>query len=198
MERMLHAITSGDCRAVQKLLRKHRGWKNRHLLNTGNTPLMIAAGTGKSLVLQLLLDSKADVDVRSRGMGPQAGATALLISAVTGNCVCARKLLDAKANPNFSAADGTSPLHGFAQEGVELGVTLLLKAKAAVNAMKRTGVTPLMSSATFGHPGTAFLLIKAKADVHAKNRTNDLGPLFAAATEGHDKVFELRYLSCAS
>ena len=91
---MLHAITSGDCRAVQKLLRKHRGWKNRHLLNTGNTPLMIAAGTGKSLVLQLLLDSKADVDVRSRGMGPQAGATALLISAVTGNCVCARKLLD--------------------------------------------------------------------------------------------------------
>jgi uncharacterized protein len=87
----------------------------------GQTALMWAAAEGHAAAAKLLLETGADVSLRSKG-----GLSALLFAVRDGQIDTARALVDGRANVNDAAPDGTSAL-GMAviNAHYELAATLL-------------------------------------------------------------------------
>ncbi|KAH9229448.1 hypothetical protein K456DRAFT_1923315, partial [Colletotrichum gloeosporioides 23] len=86
------------------------------LVSFGRSPFQKAVEDGNLEVINLLLESGADVNAPAAKYG---GATALQLAAITGRLGIARRLIDLGADVNASAAeeDGRTALEGAAEHG---------------------------------------------------------------------------------
>ena len=100
----------------------------------GQAPLHLAALWGHDAVAQILIEHRADVNVKNN-----FGATALHWAAEYGTAAIAELLLDAGADPNAGDSGGRTPLH-VAAENSHVGVVMvLLTAGADTDLPSHTG-----------------------------------------------------------
>jgi ankyrin repeat protein len=124
----------------------------------GNTPLHLAAISGNTLALAVLLDWQAAPEVRNRD-----GNTAL-------SCACAQPCVNAvilllRANADMSVENhfGQRPLHIACQNGRLEAVRLLLARGADVHCATGYGDTPMSLAQRANHAAIAGLLALAGA-----------------------------------
>ncbi len=121
----------------------------------GQTLLHIAAKTGSTDCLRLLLTAGTSIDA----VEPQRDVTALHMVAQQGHEACMRELLLAGANVEATAKDGGKPLHLAAIKG-QLGcLQQLLDAGVQVDALNVRGATALSIAAFNGHEACVRTLL---------------------------------------
>ena len=87
---------------------------------TGITPLIAAADSGSSGMVEVLLESNASADLKD-----QVGITALMVAALRGHSQIVRLLLNASAGVNTKARDGSTALmYGVLSDSLEPNVQL--------------------------------------------------------------------------
>lgn len=150
------AVLRGDVDMTRLLLANRASASMRDNFDT--SPLILAVLLKeKPELVKLLLDQRAEVNVRNR-----AGNTPLGEAARVGNEVAAELLLTAGADPN--AIDGlvaVTPLHVAAGGGYAGLVQSLLRQRAKVDALDARGETPLAYALREGRTETIALLRKA-------------------------------------
>jgi ankyrin repeat protein/23S rRNA U2552 (ribose-2'-O)-methylase RlmE/FtsJ len=151
------------------------------------TALYGAAKNGHEAVVKLLLEAKADVNVKDND-----GWMALHEVAESGHEAAIKLLLEAKADINVKDIYGNrwTALHWAAKKGHEAVVKLLLEAKADVNVKDNNGGTALHWAASNEHKAVVKLLLEAKADSNL-NDSNGWTVLHVAAMNGHETVVKL-------
>ena len=155
------------------------------------TPLHIAARQGKLLMVRLLLEAKASLDIaRPLLEGSDGGGThpfsALGMAAMAGQTGAVRLLLSAGADPNFKAcvpplhlaviSDSPEIVHDLAAHGAKLDVTAT-----------RLGETALHFAASKGHFECASALVFLGADARLKSSSSRTA-LQVARAHGHDEL----------
>jgi ankyrin repeat protein len=154
----------------------------------GMTPLMYAAQYGHKTVLQLLLDSKADVSTKGND-----GQTVLHQAARKGDEAVVQLLLDSRADVNAKDKCGQTALYLAAEKGREAVVQQLLDSKANVNARVNDGRTALHSAAIYGSEAVVLQLLYSKADVNAKDNDGETALYRAALHRREAVVAQLLY-----
>ena len=112
----------------------------------GYTMLMLAAHGGHKEIVKLLIDNKANPNIKNNG-----GETALMHAAVKGRTEVVKLLIDNGADINIKGRDGVTALMLAATwERMEI-VKLLIDNGADINIKGRDGVTALMYASRYGH-----------------------------------------------
>lgn len=172
------AIRAADRTSVTRLL------VDRSLLKSadryGSTPLMWATTYADVAMMQLLIESGADVNAADK-----SGATPLMRAA--GDLAKVRLLLEHGAKVDVRSQMGRTPLLIAATYvGNSEVVRLLLKSGAKVTDRDQYGDTVLTSAAKRGDAELVEVLIEAGADLHqASSGFGDRTPLAWAAEEGN-------------
>ena len=109
---------------------------NPHSL-TGPTPLYFAMLEGHHHVMSILIEHKADLNIKYCGLTPLQAAMR------KGWTVVIQHLLESGADPNSSDSEKTTPLMIAAKHGSNLLTRLLLEAGANVDAYDPEGKTAL-------------------------------------------------------
>ena len=170
-DQLIEAAKAGDDRMVASMLEDNpalRGFR----ATTGETPIMAALYRGHHRVVDLIVESGADLD--------------LFASAALGRLDGVRKEVEsAPAAVNSFAYDGWTPLHLAAFFGHREAVEWLLDHGASIGAQSRNSLrnTPLHAALAGGHEGAALLLIDRGAPVDAKDAGRHT-PLHIAAESG--------------
>ncbi|CAL5354994.1 unnamed protein product [Camellia sinensis] len=107
----------------------------------GWAPLHSASSSGNVEIVEILLSSGADVNLKNNG-----GRTALHYAASKGWLKIAEILLSHGANINLKDKVGCTPLHRAASTGNSELCELLIEEGAEVDAIDKAGQTPLMSA----------------------------------------------------
>ncbi|KAI8010615.1 26S proteasome non-ATPase regulatory subunit 10 [Camellia lanceoleosa] len=107
----------------------------------GWAPLHSASSSGNLEIVEILLSSGANVNLKNNG-----GRTALHYAASKGWLKIAEILLSHGANINLKDKVGCTPLHRAASTGNSELYELLIEEGAEVDAIDKTGQTPLMSA----------------------------------------------------
>jgi ankyrin repeat protein len=149
------------------------------------SPLMVGSYFGHEVMVKLLLEAKANVELKDC-----YEQTPLSWAAQNGHEGIVKLLLEAKANVESNSSTRRTPLSRAAQNGHEGIVKLLLEAKADVESKGRSGRTPLSLAAENGYEGIVKLLLEAKADVESKGRSGWTS-LSLAAMNGHEGIVRL-------
>ena len=166
----------------------------------GWTPLHLAAWFGRSEVVRVLLDSKADVDATYDN-----GWTPLHLAARQGHSEVVRVLLDAGADDNATDDNGRTPLHLAVEHNASETERVLLDHREEEEwkiFKEKTGQEPtpggiykrkphLYVAVEQNLPTVTRLLLDGGENVHAKggiDRHPDWTPLHLAAWHGHSEV----------
>jgi hypothetical protein len=129
----------------------------------GVTTLMIAALTGRTEIMNALLDSGATIDLQAPdGMTALLAATAF--ARTTRDIAGIELLLARGADPNLANAEGNDPLMMTARHGLVEAVLVLLQSGADPRRANRYGTTALMQAARGHLVETVRMLIRAGAD----------------------------------
>ncbi len=176
------AAEVGDADQVKALL---KAWPE--LIEAQNekglTPLHVAAGNGRSNVLEVLLPRRANVHALTR-----YGWTPLHFAATAGDPATVALLLAYGAGVNVRTRTDETPLHMAARGGhVEAARQLLARRADPNSAEKTTGSTPLHAAVVRGSLPLVELLIAAGADVNRLDGSGD-APLTLALSAGRDAV----------
>src|ERR1051325_990972 len=121
----------------------------------GWSALHLAAFSGATGAVQLLLDHGADLHVRARNKFKN---TPLQVALLDGQLATARLLIERGADPNVRQAHGFAPLHEAALFGRRDLVDLLLEAGAEINARADDGRTPVTEALRSKNPELADYL----------------------------------------
>ena len=158
----------------------------------GVTALYMASQNGHYQCVDLLLQSKANLDIQTN-----EGRTALYIASQTGHHQCVDLLLHSKANPDIQSNEGATALCIASQNGHYQCVDLLLHSKANLDVQTNEGLTALQLASKNGHHQCVDLLLQSKAnpDIQANNGT---AALYMASYNGHDKCVDLLLQSKAN
>jgi len=170
-----------------------------------NTPLIKAAQGGHNDAVRVLLEAKADSNIRGF-----AGKTALYWAVERGYADVVALLLERHADPDVKSDAGLSPLMEAAKNGRVDIVKALIASNAAVDAREGGDILPgtldtsgaaamtaLMFAAIGGHAEVVQALLDAGADVSIRNN-NGQTALEEAQKSGHaDIVAVLRSVSVA-
>jgi len=153
-----------------------------------DTALQLAARLGNIEIIQILLETGANVDAPPQ----RYGGTALQYAASRGDTEIVQLLLDAGAAVEAECGRMTA-LQGAAKGGHCWIVELLLKRKAEVDARSRSTAegTPLQLAAEGGHLRTVRLLLNWHAEINCQSPGLYATPLQAAAYQGSLEVVRL-------
>ena len=163
------AIRAGDMAAVQQCLAARPGAvHDRDVL--GDTPLHVAAQTGKVEIAELLLARGADVNAKA-----YAGWTALHWAAYWQHPAMADLLLNHQAGVDARNSLGVTPLHWAATRGNTALIERLLASHANVNGLDDEHRTPLHYATYWEQIEAVKVLIAHNADVNARQKA-DLHP----------------------
>ena len=185
------------------------------MTNTGQTPLQIAAWTGRAGIADMLLSGGARVNAKGRMVrasppngyrlrreapeifvilvsagGFKGEWTALHGACITGKLDVIKVLLGQGADVDVRGSGGLSALHCAAMSGSGEVIDLLLDEGAGVNEKDARGSTPLHYASRSGHKAAAEVLLKHGANVNCRAHPG-ITPLHWAVTRGHKDVAEL-------
>jgi ankyrin repeat protein len=176
---LMQACTVGHLETAELLLAR-KSEVNLSGKEAGATPLMLACWKHAVALVDLLLQSGADVHWQD-----SEGKTAferviqrLLQYDVPSQIV--KSLVGAGADLEKRYFHGCTPLSIAAIKGDPVVLQWLLEQGGQVNAPDECGVTPLMQAAMYGHPEAVELLLLHHADVSAKARTGKTALAFAS------------------
>lgn len=148
------------------------------------TPLHVAASTEAStdnlLIVMMLLDAKASIDLR----GPAGGQTPLCLAAGAGRQSVVHWLLEQGANRHVPDESTQTALHKAARAGHPDVVELLLQGNHNMDYRDMTGKTALHMAARGGKAKVVEQLLKAGSKVNAKDDAKAT-PLHHAAMWGN-------------
>ena len=124
---------------------------------------MIASQNGHHQVVELLLQSHADINAQK-----EEGWTALMIACQNGHYHIVELLLKEHADINIDNEDGWTALMLASYNGHHQVVELLLKEHCDINHQGKDGVTALMLASCNGHL-LVIKLLKECADINTQN-----------------------------
>jgi hypothetical protein len=142
----------------------------------GGRSIYAAAFGGRVACTRLLIDAKADLEVRDKD-----GFTALRFASNQGTLECLQVLIESKADVNTADDDGDTPAHSAAATDHPMSLGMLIDAKADVNVKNMDGQTPAMGACMQDSLTCLQLLVDAKADLSEKTK-NGLDVVFMAIT----------------
>jgi uncharacterized protein len=183
VEKLFEACTKGLSEEVASLIGAGVDVNSRD--GGGDTPLIMAAAYGKTMIVKFLLLKGADPSL----VGMQ-GMTALYCAVEREDYAAFDALLDRGAPVNVAySGNGFTPLLLACEQGFEEMAVRLIAAGADVNAASKNGRTPLMFVA-YKNPRVARLLLDKGADIHA---VDDMGrtALYEACGAGIAEIVEL-------
>jgi ankyrin repeat protein len=128
-----------------------------------NYALVIAADSGATDAVALLLQHKVDLDAIFQGDSPLAGLTALAAAAKSGHTHVVSQLLAAGASVNRANSVGYTPLFGAVYGGYVTAIQQLLDHNANPNTTDCWGHTPLALAQAMDLPGAAAMLRALKS-----------------------------------
>ncbi|KAJ7374941.1 Transient receptor putative cation channel sub A member 1 [Desmophyllum pertusum] len=154
----------------------------------GRTPVMLAAQCNCYDTAKVLLEHRANVDVRD------SENKTVLHYAIGSSDIVKEILKDVKASSLIRAKDrlGNTPLHYAACKGcVKDASIILMKYRAGATITNGAGETPLHIAARYGCISVAKKLMegRGKRTVNA-NDVYERTPLHLAAQQGHDELVE--------
>lgn len=161
----------------------------------GYMPLHLTARAGHVKLVELLLDSDANINAQNsvtplylaakhdkesvvalllkRGADPNlkndSGMTALHLAVLYRFGSVVELLLEYGADVSIRDRHGVTVLHVAAENGDEILTKALLKKDADINARNDYGITPLHLSAKYGHVSVVEILLNEGADIAAEN-----------------------------
>ena len=157
---LIQAVEKGDVPRVKELLSQE--WGDVNSLTKGQTPLMVAAGSGQTEMIRMLLNRGAEVN----RLGSE-DRTALLVATKAGQLEVVQALLDAGAEVDGQQfLPSRSPLYYAAEGGHADIARALLKKGADPNGKARptTYFYPLIPAVNKGYQEIARILLEAGAD----------------------------------
>jgi len=149
------------------------------------TPLLIAASTGHTAVVKLLLKRGANLNAKNT-----LDKTAIFLAAEENSIDTLREILDhedAKNLLNESDLYENTPLHVAAMNGFALIVEALLSNGARIDPRNEDENTPLHLAAKNGKVRTVTALVRKDPSIINDEDEASNTPLHLAATEGHFK-----------
>jgi len=194
--KFIKAITANNIQEAKSLLESNLIDVNAILSKDEETILMLAADIGCKDAVELLNQSKIDVNIRD-----VTGITALMCASARGYDEVVKMLVNHGADVNNrDIQQQFSALMCAAQYGHEKVVRILLEHGADVNAQGNKGQTALMLAVYYGHMRDSHmnnnyieiikLLLKFGADVNIKYCDGDTA-LILAVKQGCEEVVNL-------
>lgn len=191
-------VTQSQCADVSSV--------DRH----GYMPLHLTARAGHVQLVELLLDSHANIDAQvsvtplylaakhdkesvvalllKRGADPNLrdnkGMTALHLAVLYRFESVVELLLQHGADVSIRDRHGATVLHVAAENGDDVLTKVLLKKHPNINARNDYGTTPLHLSAKYGHVSVVEILLNGGADIAAEN-SDGYTALYLAARRNH-------------
>ena len=180
----LKLVIDGDLEGVKFAL-KHCPADVNTFNNQMRSLIWLAATTGNAAMVELLVESGADVNAKDEN-----DLTPLHAALISGHEHVARMLLANGADGDAKLVVGWTPLHLAALKGYASVAEALLEKTTDVNAKDERNFTCLHYAVYHGHEHVAKLLLENGLDVEAKD---NLGctPLHYAAAQGHAAVTKL-------
>eukprot|EP01062_Namystynia_karyoxenos_P038467 TRINITY_DN27906_c0_g1_i1.p1 TRINITY_DN27906_c0_g1~~TRINITY_DN27906_c0_g1_i1.p1 ORF type:complete len:1010 (+),score=361.76 TRINITY_DN27906_c0_g1_i1:97-3030(+) len=161
-------------------------------VQSGGSPLHIAAATGNTAAIARLLDDGADVNEENAG----DGTTPLHHAVTTCQVPAVRLLLEREANAEAAARSGATPLHMAAAMGCEGAAAALLDSGADPDYKHPfAGTSALHFAAEMGRTGVMRLLCRRGADPNTEKRTGGT-PLHTAADANQSAAVEALIGDC--
>jgi len=136
------------------------------MTNGGWTSLMLAIDTDQKEIAHFLLESAADLNVRSA----DTGRTALMLAVASDRADLARSLIERAADLNVvdRCSGKTALVLAVEQSHLDI-VGLLMERRAVLDVKRYDGKTPLMLAAKGGHTELACSLVQAGAKLDTRN-----------------------------
>jgi hypothetical protein len=125
---------------------------------SGATPLLVAAASGYTDIMEMFLAAGANTDSPD-----QHGDTPLMAASRIGSTPAVKLLLTNRASPNAQDREGRTALHWAARTGRVDIVRGLLDAGAAIDVLDTAGRAPLVYARERGHAAVAEVLAKRGA-----------------------------------
>jgi ankyrin repeat protein len=142
-----------------------------------NTLLHIASIYCKLNVIQLLVEKKADINIRNAKYD-----TAFHSAALSGNVEIINILLDKGMSLNLTNAKGSTPLHLSALSGNLEATKILVERGAPLTNANNNGATPLLLAANKGKLEVFRYLTEIGADINIPDADGDTALHYAAVS----------------
>jgi uncharacterized protein len=161
MQGIWRAASEGDLGWVERLVGQNSDLLDARNEN-GETPLILASGSGHLGVVRWLLDHGAAIDGQNGH-----GDTALWDACFYGRPQVVRLLVERGADPTIANIDGSIPLGAASRQGDPGVVRLLLDHPSGESTIKhrnKNGMTPLWLACLYGKPRATRLLLERGSD----------------------------------
>lgn len=179
---LIAAYVNGNEEAMRKLIALP-GFDVNVKARDGMSVLQMAARKGTEMIVQMLVESGADIESRNH----RSGMTPLAYASQNGHKAIVQMLLDKRAN--IESGD-RAPLSWASGNGHEAIVSLLLERGADIEIQDTYGCTPLLWASRNGHEAIARLLLKRGADIEIRD-TYGCTPLLWASINGREAIVRL-------
>jgi len=189
---LLHDACREEKMDIVKSLLQESGVNPNSRDRKGWTAVLRATKNSNVVVLEYLIEQKADLDAQTK-----EGNTSLHKAAKRGKREAAHLLIKSGASINIKNKGGATPLMIAAMHrSADHIMKELLQAQADVNMKKDVGYTALMIAARCGNGRAVTELIQAKADLEAKDKQGETA-LVKAKKHHKDEVATLLTMSGA-
>ncbi|KAK5657153.1 hypothetical protein OQA88_3210 [Cercophora sp. LCS_1] len=179
------ACQNGNEEEIRSLIKNGVDINDGGIHVPGNSPLFQAAKDGRTPIVKLLLELRADTEVRDK-----RGWTPLIEAAHCGYTEVVKLLLEFHADIKAEDGDWRTPLMYAAKRGRKSTVELLLESQADIEAVDINGWTPLAYAAVEGKNEVVQLLLAEGAYIESCNADGNT-PLTLAAERGHTETAEI-------